>query len=248
MAPIPSVRFVTRSVARVPDHWTIARRRSTASEFHALPIPDDPQPQIWVHELTAPALVLGSMQRDDVVDRSACARAGVEVVRRRSGGGAVWLAPDEVVWIDMIIPRGVPGWSDDIHRPMVWLGHHLAEAFQRCGVDDVNVHDGAMATTAHSRLICFDGLGPGELTRGAAKLVGISQRRTRDAARLQCCWYSAYRPESLTAMLRTDVDLSALRPVAVVERDAAMAIPEMLATSLRLAVTPTVGAPLGGRQ
>ena len=51
--------------------WSIVTRRSTAAEFHALPFPDPPVSQIWVHELTAPALVLGSTQRDDVVDRAA---------------------------------------------------------------------------------------------------------------------------------------------------------------------------------
>jgi lipoate---protein ligase len=225
---------VNHGSAPTREQWSVVTRRSTAGEFHALAIPDAPTPQIWVHQLTAPALVLGSTQSDDVVDLAACARSGVEVVRRRSGGGAVWLAPDEVVWIDVIIPRGTTGWSDDVHRPMVWLGHHVAAAFRSCGVDDVEVHDGAMLTTEHSRLICFDGLGPGELTRsGGAKLVGISQRRTRSAARLQCCWYSEYRPASLTRLLRVDVDISALRPVAVVPPDVARAVPALLAESLR---------------
>ena len=45
-----------------------------------------------------------------------------------------------------------------------------------------------------SEWVCFAGLGPGEVTVGGAKVVGISQRRTRHAARFQCA-----------ALLRWDV-------------------------------------------
>ena len=214
------------------DPWSIVVSRSTAGEFHARSVPVEPTPQIWMHAVTSPALVLGSTQRDDVVDREACERAGVEVVRRRSGGGAVWLAPDEVVWIDVIVPCDAPGWSEDMHRPMLWLGRHLAAAFRSCGLDDVVVHDGAMITTAHSKLVCFDGLGPGELTFGPAKLVGISQRRTREAARLQCCWYSAYRPHRLVELLSVAVEPDALRQVAVVDPAIGAAVPAALLRSL----------------
>jgi lipoate---protein ligase len=223
---------VTDEAATDDARWTVVRSRSTAAEFHALPIPDDPTPQIWVHEVTAPTVVLGSTQRDDVVDYDACAQRGVEVVRRRSGGGAVWLAPDEVVWVDVIIPRDAAGWSDDIHAPMVWLGEHLKAAFRNAGVVDVAVHDGAMVNTEHSRLICFDGLGPGELTCSAGKLVGMSQRRTRSAARLQTCWYTSYRPEAFTRLLRAEVDAQTLRPVAVVDTKTAQALPDLLAAAI----------------
>ena len=91
-------------------------------------------------------------------------RAGVDVVRRRSGGGAVLLIPGEVVWIDVILPAGAEGWSDDVHRPMVWLGEHLAAAFAGAGVVGADVHDGAMISSETSRLVCFDGLGPGEVS------------------------------------------------------------------------------------
>ena len=148
--------------------------------------------------MTGPALVLGSTQPDEVVDRAACAAAGVEVVRRRSGGGAVLLMPGDVTWVDVVLPAGSPGWSDDVHRPMVWLGRHLAAAL---GGDALHVHDGPMVVTDWSRTICFDGIGSGEVMLGDRKLVGISQRRTRLGARLQCCWYRRYDPRELVALL-----------------------------------------------
>ncbi|MEP6296180.1 MAG: hypothetical protein ABJ382_02555, partial [Ilumatobacter sp.] len=195
-------------------------RRSTASEFHAQAIPEPARPEVWVHDVTRPALVLGSTQRaDGIVDTEACERAGFEVVRRRSGGGAVLLVPGEVTWVDVILPAGAPGWSDDVHRPMVWLGERLAEAFTAAGIEGSRVHAAGLIATEHSRLICFDGLGPGELTLGDAKLVGVSQRRTRTAARLQCCWYSSYDPATLTRLLVGAPDPADLRPVALCDAD-----------------------------
>lgn len=213
--------------------WQIIRSRSTAGDFHGREIPDPPTPQIWMHEITRPALALGSTQRRDQADLAACERAGVEVVRRRSGGGAVLLVPGEVLWVDLILPTGGPGWSPDVHHPMVWLGTQLASAFRAAGDTDVAVHDAAIEHTAHSRLVCFDGLGPGELIRNdGSKLVGISQRRTRAAARLQCCWYSAYDPSVLPSLLVDGPPIAELRRVATVDADRAAAVVDHLADVL----------------
>lgn len=206
------------------SRYRVVRRTSTAAEFHALAIPEPAVAELWLHEITTPALVLGSTQGDEVVDLAACARAGVDVVRRRSGGGAVLLLPGEVVWVDVILPAGAPGWSDDVHRPMVWLGEHLRAAFAASGVVGTEVHTGAMISTPASRLVCFDGLGPGEVVLEGAKLVGISQRRTRSAARLQACWYSHHDAAVLPRLLRADIDVAGLRPVATVDRAVAVEV------------------------
>ncbi len=224
MASVPSDRFVTA--------YDIVRRRSTAREFHELPIPDPPRPEVWLHEITAPALVLGSTQREEIVDAAACRRAGVDVVRRRSGGGAVLLHPDRVVWVDVIVPAGAPGWSTDVHRPMVWLGERLATAFASAGVSGGEVHRTKMVSTPWSQLVCFDGLAPGELTLEGRKLVGVSQRRTRSAARLQACWYSSYDPTELPLLLRHTLETALLRPPATVVPAVARAVPDLLVGAL----------------
>lgn len=222
--------------------YAVVEGHSTAKEFHARPIPDPVRPEIWVHDVTTSALVLGSTQPDDVVDRAAAARRGVEVVRRRSGGGAVYLAPGEVVWVDVILPAGAPGWADDVHAPMVWIGRLLRDALAAelaaAGMDDgLAVHVGRLVTTEWSDLICFDGVGPGEVvTAAGAKLVGISQRRTRAAARLQTCWYVRHDPADLVDLLLPGRDRSlaadALRPVAVVPPSVARRVPRRLAALL----------------
>ena len=84
----------------------------SAQSLHHRPIPDPVSPTIWWHDVAGPALVLGSSQPDSTIDLDACSRAGIEVVRRRSGGGAVLLVPGEVVWLDVIVPRGGDGGRD----------------------------------------------------------------------------------------------------------------------------------------
>lgn len=224
MAPVPADRFVN-------SPYRLVRSTSTASEFHARSVPEPARCEIWQHDISAPALVLGSSQDEAVVDLDACRRAGVEVVRRRSGGGAVLLVPGEVTWIDVIVPAGEAGWSDDVHGPMVWLGRHLAEVID---VPTVTVHEGALPSTEWSPLVCFDGVGAGEVLVGGAKLVGISQRRTRHAARLQCCWYSTYDPARLVELLAPDrrPSLDDLAPVATVAAAVTDAAVEALADAL----------------
>jgi lipoate---protein ligase len=80
----------------------------------------------------------------------------------------------------------------------------LGEAWAEALGDGAEVHRGGMVHTAWSALVCFAGLGPGEVTRAGRKLVGISQRRTRDAARLQCAVYSTWDPGTLASVLRLE--------------------------------------------
>jgi lipoate-protein ligase A len=223
----------------------LVRTRTAASEFHHRAVPDPAPFELWWPEITVPALVLGSSQLQQDVDSDACERAGVEVVRRRSGGGAVLLVPGEVTWLDVIVPVGSAGWSDDVHGPMIWLGRHLAAVFDEllddrgartpaAGAREISVHVGPLVTTPWSSTVCFDGIGAGEVLLGGRKLVGISQRRTRHAARLQCCWYSRYDPAGLVELLAPAARpaVAELRPVATVPRILGDAIPPALVVRL----------------
>jgi lipoate-protein ligase A len=215
--------------------YRLERSTSGAAEFHARLVPEPAERVIWWHEVSAPALVLGSTQSESIVDVDACRAAGVDVVRRRSGGGAVLLRPAEVTWIDVVVPRGAPGWADDVHAPMVWLGEHLAATLRSLLPEPaITVHDAPMVSTDFSALVCFDGFGAGEVLLDGHKLVGISQRRTRHAARLQCCWYSTHDPADLVELLAVSVrpPVESLQPVATVPAEVAAAIPTDLAARL----------------
>lgn len=184
--------------------WSVVHRTGSAAAFHALEVPDPVRPEVWWFEVSAPALVLGSTQPWEVADRAAAAAAGAEVVRRRSGGGAVHLAPGAITWVDVILPADDPRWEPDVGRSFAWLGRAWVRALASLGVEGAVSHDGPMVRAPWSELVCFAGLGPGEVTVGGAKVVGMSQRRTRAAARFQCGVVHRWAPGDLVALLALD--------------------------------------------
>jgi lipoate-protein ligase A len=153
-------------------------------------------------EATRPALVLGSTQPASSVDEEACAAAGIDVVRRRSGGGAVLVVPGEVLWVDVIVPAGDGLWDDDVGRAVHWLGDAWVRALAAVGVADADVHRDGLVATPWSSRVCFAGLGPGEVTQAGRKVVGISQRRTRAAARFQCAVLASWDAEAMARLVR----------------------------------------------
>lgn len=170
------------SIHRQPD---VREFVEPAAIFHArVPVVDE-RLQVWWSRTTDRAIVLGSTQLADLVDRRACRAENVDVVRRRSGGGVVLVGGGSTVWIDVVVPRGHHLWSDDIDRSAVWLGRCWRRALESLGVVDLHVHEGAMLRPEWSREVCFIGRAAGEVMSGSSKAVGISQRRTRDWCRLQ---------------------------------------------------------------
>jgi lipoate-protein ligase A len=180
--------------------WGVTRAPSSAAAFHAREIPDPAERAVWVCDATGPALVLGSAQPEGGVDRAACAAAGVDVVRRRSGGGAVLVVPGELLWVDLLLPAGDRLWQDDVGRAFHWVGAAWAAALGELGVA-ADVHRGPLVRTRWSAEVCFAGLGPGEVTVAGRKVVGISQRRTRAAARFQCAALAAWDPGPTVGLL-----------------------------------------------
>lgn len=192
--------------------------RGAASELHARALPDAGR-HLWWLEVDAPALVLGSTQPVADADAAACDAAGVAVARRRSGGGAVLVEPGETLWADVLLPAGDPLWDDDVGRAVWWVGDAWRQALADLGLTGCTVHRGPMVTTAWSRRVCFDGLGPGEVVGpSGAKVVGISQRRTRHMARFQCALNRAWRPERIAGLLAAPRPLPGeLSPVTAVD-------------------------------
>ena len=80
-----------------------------------------PSAVVQVSGLSRTALILGSGQKEAIADLADAEAAGVDVARRRSGGGAVLLAPGRSLWIDVLLPREDPRWSDDVVDSSVWL-------------------------------------------------------------------------------------------------------------------------------
>ena len=172
---------------------------------HGAVWPDPAVPAVRLVEADGPALVLGSTQRAEIVDASAAEATGVAVVRRRSGGGAVLVGTGDVVWADVFVPAGDLLWDHDVSRATHWLGAVWTDALAALGVG-ARWHDGPMVAEPWSQLVCFAGLGPGEVRVGDAKVVGISQRRTRTGALFQCAALLAWDPAPVLGLLALDDD------------------------------------------
>jgi lipoate-protein ligase A len=158
---------------------------------------------IVVLDVARPTLVLGSSQRDDAVDWDRARERGVDVVHRRSGGAAVLVEPGAAVWVDVTIPAGDPRWDHDVGRAFHWLGTLWVDVLDAAGVP-AEMYAGPMQRTAWSASVCFAGLGPGEVTVDGRKVVGMSQRRTREAAVFQCCAALRWEPDRLLDLLALD--------------------------------------------
>ncbi len=156
---------------------------------------------VWDVRISRKAIVLGSRQDQSLLNGEQCNRDEIEIVRRRSGGGIVFLAPGEHVWLDVVIPRGDVLWNDDVAKASWWLGDVWVQTLNALGENNVVVHHESLSSDAWGDLLCFAGVGPGEVARQSAeslsKFVGISQRRTRDYARFQCTIYTKWNPHDV---------------------------------------------------
>jgi lipoate-protein ligase A len=198
---------------------TVDHCRATTADLHAL----DPEAllsgrrsAVVLMEPTDRAMVLGSSQPDDLIDVWAAARAGFAVARRRSGGGVVVTGAVDAVWVDVLLAPDHPRWRADVDRAAVEVGHAWCEALVSLGgAGDVAgsglvVHEGPPLHRDSGRIVCFGGLGPGEVTLQGAKLVGISQRRARWGARFQCQVQLRWAPEEWLEALRPPAGAPAL--------------------------------------
>lgn len=199
----------------------VRRCTAEAGDFHARELRPN---EAWFVDTAREAIVLGSRQSNDLVDRARCAEEHVEVTTRRSGGGIVHLVPHGHVWVDVTISSDHPRWTNDVVESAVWLGRVWVQALAPLGIESTVSRD-RLSGDNLGRLICFASLGPGEVVdQSGAKLVGISQRRTRSAARFQCTVLTAWDPQRLLDLLApaAAVPLDAIadlrRRVAIVDR------------------------------
>jgi lipoate-protein ligase A len=182
--------------------------KASPATLHAREI-DWSRRSVTICEATSTAVVLGSTQPEPPP-------GDIPFVRRRSGGGAVWVQEGDPLWVDVIVPRDDPRWEDDVGRAFWWLGEAWAEVLGA----DAEVHRGGLCTTTWSRQVCFAGLGPGEVTLGGRKAVGIAQRRTRDGALFQCAVHRVWDPAPLVGRLGLPAEAAdELADVAVGIRD-----------------------------
>jgi lipoate---protein ligase len=198
------------------DEWQLEFERGPAEHLHRRSADlagREPGRHLRVLEATRPALVLGSAQPFSDADAAVARRAGVEVARRRSGGGAVLVGPGQVLWVDLVIPAGDPLWDHDVIRAAWWVGDVWAAALDFAGLGPPAVWKSRMRSNRWSRRFCFAGVGPGEVLVGEHKVVGLSQRRTRHGALFQTAALLSWDPASIVGLLNLDtVEAAAATP------------------------------------
>jgi lipoyl(octanoyl) transferase len=132
-------------------------------------------PTLRFYGWSSPCLTLGRSQPQAEADLDACRAAGVDVVRRPSGGQAI-LHCDELTYSIALLqsdPRAEGGVLE-VYR---LLSEGLLAGLQRLGVDALSAAgkvDGAIKTP-----ICFETPSAYEIVANGLKLVGSAQWRAR---------------------------------------------------------------------
>jgi lipoate-protein ligase A len=191
-----STRCGSRISLRHPEPGVVAPELFDVEPFRGLT-----SRHAVVRQIDRPILVLGSTQRRELVFSPAAKAQGVEVVRRRGGGGAVLLEPDNQVWIDAWIPRNDPLWQADVGAAAAWVGQWWFHALGVSDRTDWSIHVERARPGPFGELVCFAGRGPGEVFWEKRKVVGLSQWRSREGSLFLCCGYSAWRPQPLVDLL-----------------------------------------------
>jgi len=182
-------------------------------------------PTLWWYSAAKPALILGAAQKPPILDLAACERAGIEVVKRTSGGTLVLAEPD-FLSLDIALPPNHPLILSDITESYRWLGECWLETLQRLGVEGARLVTVAeVRAERHARdtwdeqqrhehklagLVCFGTLSPYEVAVGNRKLVGLAQIRRRVGSLFQCglpLHSQAIRFANLLALSPTDREL-----------------------------------------
>lgn len=146
-----------------------------------------PRVAVWTYR--EPAVVLGVSQRPDEVMRAAARAVGLELVQRRSGGGAV-LVGRWLLGLSVVLPSDHPLVAPGVTESYRWFGEAHATALRRLGVECQSLDVAAARAVAQERRsaveaagirwACFAALSPWEVVAaGGKKLVGLAQVRRR---------------------------------------------------------------------
>jgi lipoate-protein ligase A len=191
-------------------------------------------PALRLYTWSCPALSLGHFQPESDVDRAACTRYGVDVVRRPTGGAALLHGSDVTYAVAM--PR-VGGRAGSVASIYETLACALIEGLGRLGVAaEIAHHDGAAGA------VCFSAHRGADLRAGGRKLCGSAQLRRSDAV-LQHGSILLHRlPFDEIDLVNGEHDRDALRRTTVtLEELAVVREPRLVADALIAGFTAALG-------
>lgn len=136
-------------------------------------------PTLRLYRWQPPAVSVGyAQQRTVPLDLAACARAGLAVVRRPTGGRAV--LHDGDVTYALALPRRVPWGEGSVAATCRRIHEAVAAGLRRLGVQ-AEVVGPRPSGGGRPTPLCFAILSAHEIAVGGRKLVGSAQRRLRRA-------------------------------------------------------------------
>ena len=188
-----------RRPANKLNTWTIETKYSETALAHEANLGEWRKPTVWVIEPKDSCLVLGKSQRGrDFLNSSYLEEQNINLTVRQSGGGSVLVSPDDMLWVDIFIPKESKFWIADIAKASIWIGRIWHDALERLGIE-CSLFDESFSRSEASDLICFIGRAPGELFIDNRKILGISQRRSKFGTRFQCALIINWKPEHMIA-------------------------------------------------
>ncbi len=164
-------------------------------------------PTVRLFAWVPPTVSLGYGQPlDRHIDVAACRRLGVGIVRRLTGGSAIYHdGPDrELTYSVVAAAEDIGGGARDLLYSYQWIGTALASGLRALGapVEMVGVARGDEPTPA----FCFARTGSCEIEIGGRKLVGSAQRRYGGTFMQHGSILLGVDPERLAAIFPTTDD------------------------------------------
>ena len=125
-----------------------------------------------LYRFDPPCLSLGRNEPSKEYDRAAIARLHLDVVRRPTGGRAVW--HEHELTYAAVAPIATFGGLRDAYR---WIHDRLAAALRALGADATLAPDRPRASSATRPTSCFASSACGEVLVAGRKLIGSAQVR-----------------------------------------------------------------------
>ena len=191
---VKQVNIAEKLLSDGMPEWVVSDQAGNVQALHSLMNEDWASPSVWIMSPTNPCLVLGSSQDDSCINYQHAKKVDVSIARRRTGGGAVFVDPQTLFWVDLFVPRTHRIWQDDIEVASVWMGRVWKNALNSMGVD-CQMYNKPFEKGPLADLVCFAGRAPGELLIREKKILGISQRRMKEGVRFQCALTLGWKPE-----------------------------------------------------
>ena len=168
------------------------------------------------------AVSLGYFQRaDEEIDRAACARHGIDVVRRLTGGRAV-LHEMEVTY-SLVVRENAPYIPSGVTASYLYFSRGITAGLTGLGVGSQMQEPGPAGRSSgklsHSAA-CFDAPSHYEITVGGRKVVGSAQVRKNGVLLQHGSILLQFCPERMTSVMRFEDDAARMEMASELSRRA----------------------------